>query len=156
MRFFAATVALLLAASPAIAQNTQPACIKTCTSTHAVSSQCNGDETGDALDRCLCGSYLGPAAKPMFDCIKACSSSDQSSFAAIVPALCRDQLLPGVSPATVSSTTTSATRTGSPSTTSTGPQTTETTGAPKPGAAAGLTAPGFAAAGGLIVAALLL
>ena len=138
------TVLGLLTGSVVMAQSsTNPPCIKDCLSKNALASQCDGDETGIDLDQCTCASYLG-GATPMFTCIKTCTAADQSIFAAKLPALCRGELLPGVT-AAASSTTPSATG---------GTQTPTTTAAPD--AAGELTNPGLAAAVGLLAAALFL
>ncbi|KAH6695126.1 hypothetical protein F5X68DRAFT_227123 [Plectosphaerella plurivora] len=87
---------LLLAASAmtAIAQSrNHPDCIEKCIDENPTSSFCDGDETGSVKDKCLCDTYSGSS---MIPCMRDCSTSDQSSFAAIVPESCRAALFPGV------------------------------------------------------------
>lgn len=147
------STALILAAFTAscvLAQNTNPACIKDCTSRLAISSHCDGGETGAALDRCTCTTWLGGSASPLVTCIKACPTADQSVFVSKIPELCRGDLFPGV---TASSATTS---TGTPS--STGPnQSSPTTNGSttSPNAGIAFRAPSVFAVGGLMLALLL-
>lgn len=86
---------LLLAAASAITAIAQsrdhPECIEKCIT--PTSSFCDGDETGAAKDKCTCDTYNTSA---MIPCMRKCSTSDQASFAAIVPESCRAALFPGV------------------------------------------------------------
>jgi hypothetical protein len=160
MQLLPALLALL--ATSALAQDNDPPCIKACTSGHAISSECNGDETGAALDQCLCATFESSVATPLLTCVKACSASDQAVFAANLPALCRAQVLPGVTPASTtgggsSPTTTAGGSGGSQTSATTSSGGGAATNSAKPGAAAGLVARApVAAAGGLLAAALLL
>jgi len=152
MHFLITALGFILASSPALADTTNGPCVKACFSQHAISSQCNGDETGAALDQCTCASFVTSVAAPLLSCVKACPADQQSIFAGNLPSSCRGQVLPGVTPA-ASGTTPSPTAGGqSSSTTSTGSQTSQTT---KPNnAATDLGSPGLAIVGGLIMAAL--
>lgn len=58
-------------------------------------SMCDGNETGQALDDCTCASIT--PTTPMIECIKQCSTTDQSAYAASLPSECRGTLFPGVS-----------------------------------------------------------
>lgn len=96
-------------------------CADSCGNSHPTASFCNGDETGSALDDCLCQSYL--SAPDLIGCIRACPSAQVSAFAAEVPTKCRSTLFPGVNAAPAGTATTAATTSadetsGSASTTS--------------------------------------
>ncbi|KAH7367754.1 hypothetical protein B0T11DRAFT_275939 [Plectosphaerella cucumerina] len=147
---------LLLAASAitTLAQsNTHPDCIEKCIDANPTSSFCDGDETGDAKDKCLCDTYSGSS---MIPCMRKCSVSDQSSFAAIVPEACRAALFPGVTVDEAATTgdaaATSAAETGSDSvaTTTSGGSASQTSEA-----TAGTTTDGGSAAAGKEVSILL-
>ncbi|KAK4443729.1 hypothetical protein QBC34DRAFT_443083 [Podospora aff. communis PSN243] len=103
-----------LLASAALAQTIpNPPCIQDCVTKNLNSSHCDGDETGEALDRCTCASHLN--APRRFECVKTCSKEDQAIYAGKLPALCREQLLPGITAVTTgsgSSTTTTGTGSG--------------------------------------------
>lgn len=107
-RVLKTTLLFLALTLPVIAQSNTP-CISACP---PVSSFCDGDETGDALAKCTCQSYVG--ATTLFNCIKQCPTSEQEIFAGRLPTLCRDSLLPGVAAAS-SSTESTVTSTGSSS-----------------------------------------
>ncbi|KAK1760344.1 hypothetical protein QBC47DRAFT_408421 [Echria macrotheca] len=129
MRFTTLITLLATSQSLVLAQSQTPACIKDCTTKNAVSSQCNGDETGAALDKCLCNTFAGATA--MFTCVKACPAADQAVFAADVPASCRSSLLPGVTPASSTSGSDSGSGSSSTPTASSGGQgSSTTTGSP--------------------------
>ena len=121
MRFQPTTLLALLPLS--VAQTTNPPCVTDCTTKNPVSSQCDGNETGSALDTCRCNTFLG--ATKMITCIKACSAADQAVFAGRLPEACRGDLFPGltVAPGTTTTTTTGASGTAG---------TTGTTGGPAP------------------------
>lgn len=155
-RLIMRSTALILAAITAtyvLAQNTNPACIKDCTSRLAISSHCDGGETGAALDRCTCNTWLGGSASPLVTCIKACPTADQSVFVSKIPELCRGDLFPGV---TASSATTS---TETPSSTGPNQSSPTTNGSPStttsPNEGIAFKAPGVFAVGGLVLAFLL-
>ncbi|KAM0275985.1 hypothetical protein ACHAQH_007203 [Verticillium albo-atrum] len=77
----------LLAAS----QRDLPPCVSTCIENNLMSSQCDGDEKGAALDRCTCATLFGSL---MVSCIQDCSPADQGAYAASIPETCRDTLFP--------------------------------------------------------------
>jgi hypothetical protein len=113
MKLSSFNYALLLLSSPllALAQN-DGACVTSCETTDAISSFCNGDETGAALDQCECQSF--EAGAPLINCVKACPADQISAFAAGVPASCRGQLFPGVSVSSTGAAATSTSAGGSP------------------------------------------
>ncbi|KAK0631222.1 hypothetical protein B0T14DRAFT_501322 [Immersiella caudata] len=84
-----------------------PPCIEDCIDKNLNSSHCDGGETGEALAQCTCASHF--AGTRRFDCVKTCSKEDQAIYAGKLPALCREQLLPGITAVTTGS--------GSPTTT---------------------------------------
>lgn len=87
--------ALLLLALPAVLAATGD-CVKSCETSHPVLSICDGDETGQALDDCMCQTYEGAA--PMIDCIKGCPADQVNDFANnVIPDECRPALFPDVS-----------------------------------------------------------
>lgn len=92
MRSSLAFVVLSLTVGPVIAQHKWPDCIQSCITNDPVSDQCNGDETGDALDRCTCASFDGSS---LIDCVKDCPKDQQSEYASVLPDSCRSELLPG-------------------------------------------------------------
>ncbi|KAL9942613.1 hypothetical protein D7B24_000251 [Verticillium nonalfalfae] len=76
----------------ALAQNSdRPRCVATCITNNLMSSHCDGDEQGAALDECTCAALSG---SPMIACIRDCTPADQGQYAAQLPGLCRDRLLP--------------------------------------------------------------
>ena len=94
--------------------------LQDCITKNLNSSHCDGNDTGAALDQCTCASHLN--APRRFECVKTCSKEDQAVYAGKLPALCREQLLPGITPSTTgsgSSTTTGAGSGGTASTTTT-------------------------------------
>ncbi|KAM0329476.1 hypothetical protein ACHAQA_004785 [Verticillium albo-atrum] len=86
----ALTLTLLALPLLTLAQD-RPACVSTCIENNLMSSQCDGDESGAALDRCTCNTLNG---SNMVACINECTPADQASYAANVPELCRDTLFP--------------------------------------------------------------
>ncbi|KAK0752646.1 hypothetical protein B0T18DRAFT_405306 [Schizothecium vesticola] len=137
-------------ASHVLAQNANPPCITDCISRLAINSHCDGGETGTALDRCTCNSWLSGSAGPLMTCIKACPTVDQSVFVSKVPELCRSDLFPGVTASSPSTSTGPPSSTGasqsSPTTNGSSPTTTS------PNAGIELKAPGIFAVGGLVLA----
>jgi hypothetical protein len=105
------SIFLIAAPLTTLAQN-DGACVTSCETTDPVSSFCNGDETGAALDACTCQSFEAGAS--LINCIKACPADQVSAFAAGVPASCRGQLFPGVSVSTSGSAAPSTSASGSP------------------------------------------
>ncbi|CRK20176.1 hypothetical protein BN1708_012771 [Verticillium longisporum] len=83
---------LLTLALLARAQNSdRPRCVATCIANDLMASQCDGDEQGAALDECTCVTLSG---SPMIACIRDCAPADQGRYAAQLPELCHDRLLP--------------------------------------------------------------
>jgi len=149
MRLFPTAILFsLLGTYQVLAQNSSnPPCIKDCVSKNLVSSQCDGDETGAALDRCECATFRG--ATRMLTCVKACPTAEQAVFAGGLPELCREALLPGVTPATGSGSKPSGTGGAGTATSGTTPQKTNAAGASG-------GEPGFVSVVGLLAAALFL
>ncbi|KAL3483404.1 hypothetical protein BJX62DRAFT_244934 [Aspergillus germanicus] len=87
------TVLLLtLAATAAVARDLAP-CVEACIMDNLSASYCDGDETGSALDRCLCAGLTEQT--PMIACMKReCSAGDQNTYAENLPQLCRSTLFP--------------------------------------------------------------
>ncbi|KAK4167846.1 hypothetical protein QBC43DRAFT_361456 [Cladorrhinum sp. PSN259] len=141
MRLSTAVISLLGAHHTLVLaqRNTNPPCIDECMTKNPVSSWCDGDETGAALDECRCSTFLG--ATSMFTCIKSCSTADQAVLAGNLPELCRNRLLPGITPSTTQTSTGSAATT--PSTTS-GSSSGGATSTTSSGTAAQTSSPGVA------------
>ncbi|KAL2796256.1 hypothetical protein BJX66DRAFT_336269 [Aspergillus keveii] len=76
----------------AVARDLAP-CVETCIMDNLSASYCDGDETGSALDRCLCAGLSEQT--PMITCMKKeCSTEDQNTYAENLPQLCRSTLFP--------------------------------------------------------------
>lgn len=96
------TAASILALTPSTwAANYSP-CVETCLTSHPILSSCDGDEEGQALADCICGSFIGGNQDPLIKCIKECPTADQWEYSSNLPDECRGKLFPGVK---VSSTT---------------------------------------------------
>ncbi|KAK1828884.1 hypothetical protein QBC39DRAFT_357941 [Podospora conica] len=144
---------LLLAAlaSLALTQTTNPKCIDDCS--YPFSSHCDGGETGTALDRCTCASWMGGTADKMIACIKTCPKEDQSVFVGgSIPELCREELFPGVEAS--NETAAETTSAGTPSSTGGGGSSPTTNGSPSTTTNAGVAqrANSVLAVGGLLAA----
>lgn len=96
--------------------SSNPPCVASCVTKNPTSSQCNGDETGSALDDCTCKSY--ESASALIGCINKCPAAQANAFASNVPEECRATLFPnfpgvkaGGAAAGLTSTTAAATST---------------------------------------------
>lgn len=152
MLFSTHALALLAASIPVMAQLSKyPECIRSCITNNSFSSFCDGDESGQDLDKCTCESLVGV---PMIKCMQDCPVSNQALYAAKLPAMCRNTLFPAVKPGDIdsdpSATTTAGTGSGADGgPTKTGEATPESS---SPDAGAALSVPGVLAAGGLMAA----
>ncbi|KAI9370923.1 hypothetical protein BJX61DRAFT_513606 [Aspergillus egyptiacus] len=122
---------LLLSTKLSTAQSDNPPCVEDCL--RPMIYVCEGEETGEELDRCLCESENN--AFDVVECIRLCSPEDQGVYAQSVPESCRDDLYPNATEPTES------TESGG-------------SGSDEPGddAAGALKVPGLAVLGGLVVA----
>jgi hypothetical protein len=83
---------LTLVATVVVARDLAP-CVETCIMDNLSASYCDGDETGSALDRCLCAGLSEQT--PMIACMKKeCSTEDQNTYAENLPQLYRSTLFP--------------------------------------------------------------
>jgi hypothetical protein len=89
---------ILLLPSLILAQSTAGPCVSNC---GFISSFCDGDETGAALDDCKCSTFSSNAV--FISCIKACPETEVAKYAGLVPEKCREQLFPGVAAVSPSS-----------------------------------------------------
>ncbi|KAI9896485.1 hypothetical protein N3K66_008657 [Trichothecium roseum] len=86
MRFTLPVLAGLASLAAAVSVPTFGSCINDCLMSNPVSSQCDGDETGAALNKCVCSSLRG---SDLVGCINKCPSDDQGSYLdAVVPDNC--------------------------------------------------------------------
>lgn len=135
-----------------------PECVASCIDENPTSSFCDGDETGSDLDECMCASFSGSL---MIECINDCPQDEKEVFAAELPAVCRESLLPGVSAddnestsgtSTDTATATATVTEGSDEPTQTDENASENTESDEPDLAVGHDLPGLLAVGGLVVA----
>lgn len=136
---------ILLLSSLVLAQSSAGPCVSNC---GFISSFCDGDETGAALDNCKCATYSSNAV--FVSCVKACPQTEVAKYAGLVPETCREQYFPGVAAVepTASTTggTTTATTTGS-TTGSTAEKTESSSTAAQSAAATATTGSGSGSAG---------
>ena len=86
MRFTLPVLAGLASLAAAASVPTFGSCVNDCLMGNPVSSQCDGDETGAALNKCVCNSLRG---SDLVACINKCPSDDQGSYLdAVVPENC--------------------------------------------------------------------
>lgn len=147
----------MLFAGTCAAQSKYPECIQTCITQNRSSSWCDGDETGEELDECICS---GLGMSPMVQCTKdKCSKDDQAVYAGRLPDLCSN-IFPDVGPNT-SAAPPSATKSGGEgggASKTANSEATMTSGGSEPsdtGAAVGRVVPTMVAAGGLLAALLI-
>lgn len=72
--------------------SSNPPCVASCVTKNPTSSQCNGNETGTALDDCTCKTY--ESASALISCINKCPAAQANDFASNVPEECRATLFP--------------------------------------------------------------
>ncbi|KAJ0417316.1 hypothetical protein BJY00DRAFT_316092 [Aspergillus carlsbadensis] len=84
------TIFLLLMITPTLATR-YPPCVDTCIATHPSASWCSGEETGRAMEECVCRGLDG---RPMIECIAQCDPRDQWAFAGGLPGTCRERVFP--------------------------------------------------------------
>lgn len=86
MRLTLPVLASMASLAAAASVPTFGSCVNDCLMGNPVSSQCDGDETGAALNKCVCNSLRG---SDLVACINKCPSDDQGSYLdAVVPDNC--------------------------------------------------------------------
>jgi hypothetical protein len=83
-------VLLNLMITPTLATR-YPPCVDTCITTHPSASWCSGEETGRAMEECVCRGLDG---LPMIECIAQCDPTDQWAFAGGLSGTCRERVFP--------------------------------------------------------------